>query len=500
MKKSIAFRAFLAVILMVGFYLLGLVIAGILLYIPYAEWNYAGRLHIKLAFFCVVGAGTILISLIPRRNKFIQPGPLLNESEHPLLFKELKKVAELTNQEMPKEVYLITEVNAWVSQYGGFWGLGSKRIMGIGLALLQTLDISEFRAVLVHEFGHYHGGDTKLAPWVYKTRGTIERTLQGLGNQSSILQKPFLLYGKLFLKVTHSVSRAQELTADKLAARVAGSDNFISGLTKIHASSLAFDSYWREELAPVLGSGFLPPVADGFNRFIKSHNVARALTETIQKQMESAKSDPYDTHPPLKERIDAVKNIVGNEFESTNHSQAISLVEHIQELEKQLLTFIVDKKRVDNLKPIDWEDTAVQIYIPFWESVIQGQTIGLKDITPVDIPKIANNVTSFTERLKVNKDENIPHEALANKVIGSALAYILYKKGWNVNALPGEPVVLRNGDTTIKPFEVLSEFASGKLQEEEWIELCRNAGINAINIGRVAVGGLQRDEQLESII
>lgn len=82
----------------------------------------------------------------------------------------------------------------------------------------------------------------------------------------------------------------------------------------------------------------------------------------------------------------------GNEFEIINHSLAISLVEHINELEKQLLTCIVDKKRVDNLKPIDWEDTAVQIYIPYWESVMQGQTIGLKDITPADIPKIAYKV------------------------------------------------------------------------------------------------------------
>lgn len=127
MKKSIAFRAFLALILMVGFYLLGLVIAGILLYIPYAEWSYAGRLHIKLAFFCVVGAGTILISLIPRRNKFVQPEPLLNESEHPRLFEEIKIVTELTGQEMLKEVYLVTEVNAWASQYGGFFGSGCKR-------------------------------------------------------------------------------------------------------------------------------------------------------------------------------------------------------------------------------------------------------------------------------------------------------------------------------------------------------------------------------------
>jgi len=76
------------------------------------------------------------------------------------------------------------------------------------------------------------------------------------------------------------------------------------------------------------------------------------------------------------------------------------------------------------------------------------------------------------------------------------LAFILYKKGWNVNAAPGEPVVLQKDDMFIESFTILNDFSSGKLREEEWIELCRNAGIDAVNIGRVAVGGFQREEQL----
>ena len=59
-SPSLAGRAVLAVVLMLGFYVLALAIAGALIYLPYAEWRYAGRLHIKLAFFCVLGAGTIL--------------------------------------------------------------------------------------------------------------------------------------------------------------------------------------------------------------------------------------------------------------------------------------------------------------------------------------------------------------------------------------------------------------------------------------------------------
>jgi hypothetical protein len=45
---------------MIGFYILAAAIAGALLYIPYAAWTYAGKLHVKLVFFCILGAGTIL--------------------------------------------------------------------------------------------------------------------------------------------------------------------------------------------------------------------------------------------------------------------------------------------------------------------------------------------------------------------------------------------------------------------------------------------------------
>jgi Zn-dependent protease with chaperone function len=495
--KSIAFRSFLAVLLFVGFYILGLGIAAALLYVPFIDIG-GGSFHVRADFFCVIGAFIIVISLVPRRNKFEQPGPLLQEAEHPRLFAEIRKVAELTGQVMPKEVYLISQVNAWVSQYGGFLGFKTKRIMGLGLTLLQILDISELRAILAHEFGHYYGGDTKLAPLVYRTRSTIERTLSGLSNHSSMLQKPFQVYGNLFLRVTHSVSRAQEFAADKLAVSIAGSEKFISGLTKIHAASEAFDPYWKNELAPVLSSGFLPPVADGFRMFIKAQKISDGLAEKIQSELENPISNKYDTHPPFKNRIDSVKDIHTIVQDNANNVMAITLMENVQFVEKQLLIFIADKKSVESLKPIEWNEAAEKVYIPYWEAVMQGQTIGLKDITPLDIPKVARDVSSFAEGLKINKNEQISHAALANKVIGSALAFILHNKGWSVETFPGESVYFKHDGLSMDPFNVLTDLSSGKLTEADWDEICRNAGIENINIGRVAVGGFQRDEEFEA--
>jgi Zn-dependent protease with chaperone function len=91
---------------------------------------------------------------------------------------------------MPAEVYLVPDVNAWVMQRGGLMDFGSRRVMGLGLPLMRILTCSQLRAMLAHEFGHYHGGDTKIGPWIYKTRGAIVRTVNSLGS-GSWLQKPF---------------------------------------------------------------------------------------------------------------------------------------------------------------------------------------------------------------------------------------------------------------------------------------------------------------------
>lgn len=242
-STSLLGRSVLAIVLFLGFYLLAFGIAAGLIYIPYAEWRYAGQLHIRLALGCLLGAFAILWSVFPRIEKFQAPGPCLDETRHVRLFRELETTAEAADLFVPSEIYLVPDMNAWVSFRGGILGSGSRSMMGLGLPLLQMLTVSELRAVLAHELGHFHGGDVSLAPWIYKTRSAISRTLQQLHN--SVIQRPFIWYSKLFLRITNSVARRQEFAADALAARIVGGAPLISGLKKVHAGARAFDTFWR---------------------------------------------------------------------------------------------------------------------------------------------------------------------------------------------------------------------------------------------------------------
>src|SRR5262249_5945869 len=107
-----------------------------------------------LFLFGLVIAGALLWSIAPRRDRFTPPGPLLERGEHPRLFAELDSIASALDEPMPAEVYLVGDVNAWVTDRGGVMGFGSRRVMGLGLPLMAMLTTSEFRAVLARGVAH----------------------------------------------------------------------------------------------------------------------------------------------------------------------------------------------------------------------------------------------------------------------------------------------------------------------------------------------------------
>ena len=448
MKASfIIGRAVLAVVLMIGFYLLAVGIASGLLWIPYAELVYAHRVTPKLAIICIIGGGAILWSVLPRFDKFMAPGPELKREKYTKLFAELESVAKATHQAMPAEVYLVPDVNAWVTQRGGIMGFGSRRVMGLGLPLMRILTCSQFSAVLAHEFGHYHGGDTKIGPWIYKTRGAIGRTLHSLGN-GSWLQKPFLWYGKLFLRITHAVSRRQEFVADELAARTVGAKPLADGLKSIHKVAPAFDYYWRSECSPVLHAGFLPPLVDGFARFASAGTIAEKMDKHLEEQLASGKADPYDTHPPLKERIAAVASLPAGP-ELSEDPPAVSLLEDVPALERALMAQIAGTEKAAKLKPIGWEEVGSQVYIPQWTRLVQLNAAGLQGVTPESLPKLAADIKTFGKTVvdyANEKPEEENAEGLANSVVGAALNLLLIQRGGNLDAAPGNDVsVTLNG-------------------------------------------------------
>ncbi|HEY7652963.1 MAG TPA: M48 family metalloprotease [Methylomirabilota bacterium] len=483
-SPSVGLRAVLALGLMIGFYALALGLAVALLWVPYAEVTYARRIHPKLALGCIVGAAIILWSIMPRRDRFEAPGPQLQPGRHPKLFEMIRGVAAATRQDVPAEVYLVGDMNAWVAHRGGFMGKGARGIMGLGLPLLQTLCVSELRAVLAHEFGHYHGGDTKLGRFVYQTRAAIGRTLANLGQHGSILQLPFLWYGRMFLRVSHAVSRRQELAADRLAADVVGARPLAEGLKKISAAAPAFGYYWSNEVAPVLRAGFVPPLADGFQQFVAGEIGQKALAAARDRSLKESKGDVFDTHPPLRERLQALEDCRPGDTPGAD-PLAITLLAEPQALERAVIAPALPPADGRPLPPIQWSEVGERVYQPIWQQEAQGAAA---HCSPVTVGALGQQASALSEALgaKLLPDGEVtPTEARqrrGNWALGSALAVALSQAGWATEAPPGEPVTLKGPSGALDPFGTVQKLVKGELSAAAWVEQCERLGIAGLEL------------------
>jgi heat shock protein HtpX len=476
-------RALLAIALMVGFYVLALAIALSLLWIPYAEWTYAGRIHIKILAVCVGGAFAVLWALVPRLDRFEPPGPRLVEASAPRLFAMVRDVAARTNQGMPSDIYLLNEVNAWVTHRGGVMGIGSRRVMGVGLPLIQTLTTTELKGVIAHEFGHYCAGDVAVGPWIYKTRSAIGRTIAGV--RETMLEKPFLWYGRLFLRLTHAVSRRQEFIADSIAAKVTTPQAVASALRRIAVVSPAFSSYLNEEVLPVIRAGFLPPIAAGFDDFLSADRV-RSMSEQILSSVESSEhTDPFDTHPSLRDRISALGETAAAQLSKTEGS-ATDVLGDFEAHANTLSLHAIGNDTAAKLAPLSWDRVGEAVYGEGWRKTAKTYSKWLRQFTADDIPSGTTAYLQLGSGLVGQDEENINgHQQVARAVyvLTAAIACVLIERGWRVVTSPGRPVSLVFRSDEFEPYPALHALVMGSMSAREWKARCAELGIVGKSLG-----------------
>ena len=474
---SLKRRALGAVALTIGFYVLALAISGALLFATYAQFTWFDEVHLKLVALTLVPALLILWSILPRFERFVVPGPQLTERQQPELFALIRDVAAATRQEMPSEVYLIPEVNAYVAYRGGILGIGSRRIMGVGLMLMESLSIDQLRAVLAHEFGHYANDDLKFAGWIYKTRAAMERTVQQLAENGSWIHAPFSAYGRFFIRITQSISRAQEIAADRLAASIAGAKNAISALVAVQRAGFAYHSYMNGELVPVLANGYRPPVAAGFARFAAAPDVAKNLDEAMADSIANEQTDVDDSHPPLRERAEALGGKAEADPVADAAPRATSILRGLPELEAELLIAVwIDPAAARKFQTVQWEETGTRVFAPVWRQNASENAETLRGVTAA---RLSDGIDTLVRKSEGDADEKVFH---ATNVIGSALAVKLHDLGWMCDATPGQPIAFTRDGRTIEPFNVVSRLQKGELTPSAWEEQCRAAGIDSVSL------------------
>jgi heat shock protein HtpX len=450
-----------------GFYALALAVLVALLAAAGAGWSGSRDPYVVIVLAL---AGVVAWSLWPAREDRRGPGIRLSRDDQSRLFAVLDEVAQASGQAAPREVFLTLEANAWVAERGGVLGLGSRRQMGLGLPLLQGLGVVQLRAVLAHEFGHFRGGDARLGPFLYQARAAMVRLVQRLGH--SALALPFAWYARLFVRVTHALSRRQERIADALAAEVAGSASFAAALHRSTALGHAFDAFWRWEFLPVVQAQLWPPLIEGFARYLQAAPIAAGLETVVEEELRGAKADPTDTHPPLRERLLEITGHLGSRWApAEGEAMALSLLDDHRGLEDELAQWAGAGTRHSGLPRVGWAALADRLHVPSWEAHQARFGPALAGLTTDNLAAAAAAPEALLARLKKQAGpawNPSQRTTLAATTLGVALLLALRARGWTLDVELGHPIALRHDGRELQPFELARGLLEGR--GEDWEE------------------------------
>jgi Zn-dependent protease with chaperone function len=300
----------------------------------YAMFAYLSQIPIKIvAILLVAGIGgswAIVRGLFLRAERDTD-GTELTEAEEPRLFAALREVSEVAGSRMVDRVYLELGAMAAVREAGGtlrvLLGRG-ERVLHLGFWTLQGLTVSELKAILAHEYGHFSHGETRLTPIV----GRIVRTLVGMLQRMAALGGSTMvnpvwwylrLYFRVFLAATAGHSRRSELLADRAAALAYGGDAFARALSSVIEGSEVFDRQAGRIAGLLRQTG--RPCSEIYRALEAAHALSpQKLRDQRLGPLLNRAASEFDSHPPPADRIERVRGVPGSRGEE--RTKAFSLL------------------------------------------------------------------------------------------------------------------------------------------------------------------------------
>lgn len=300
----------------------------------------------------LIGVGVMvfvfLVKFLFAVSKYDRSGIVeITEEEQPVLFAFIRQLAKDTQTPFPKKIYLSADVNACVFYDSSFWSmfLPVKKNLQIGLGLINALNVSEFKAVMAHEFGHFSQRSMKLGSFVYNVNKIIHNMLfdnQGYANFLqgwASLDGIFAFFANITAKIAQGIqwilrqmyglinknymrlSREMEFHADAVAASVSGSKSLVTALRRVELANSGYnialqkcDDLFREKKISSniyqnqttvllhLAEEFKLPLQHGLpvvnDDFIQSNNLSRVNFK-----------DQWASHPTTEDREDHLNQL-----------------------------------------------------------------------------------------------------------------------------------------------------------------------------------------------
>ena len=266
-----------------------------------------GWVPIKLLFLIDVGA--LITSYKMIRSLFLKieredPGRVLTRDEAPALWELTEKVAHDLKTRPVDEIRVTPGTDLAVYEKGSWREKSAdraRRILIIGVGILNDFELRGFRAVLAHEYGHFSHRDTAGGEVALRVNGDMFKFARAMIlSRQNVWWNPafhFLrIYDFIFRRIGHGATRLQEVLADRVAAAKYGAKAFEDGLRHVVRKSQEFTVVANREIGASarvrsLNNLYeLKPTAEDNVEQLGAESLARETTED-------------DTHPSPNDRF-----------------------------------------------------------------------------------------------------------------------------------------------------------------------------------------------------
>jgi len=381
---GIGVRAAVAVTLLMGFYVLGVVllVAVVGLDVLILDSNTMLFVLVGLPFtaamFALVGLAFRATLVLPDRA---MDGVAVLETEQPALWAMVRAAAAAAGVAPPEFVWIESWFNAAVYEQPRWFGLRSgPRHLIIGAPMLIAFSPAKLDAVLAHEFGHFAHQDTRLLPlirrgraglaWTLNTAGFFKTTAVSSGHWLVSLQivtvRLIRAYAVRFMAITQQISRAQEYAADRISAELCGRDTAAGVLAEIPAYHVAYQQFRQRFADAGVGLGLVPEPEVLFAGFGEMLHEPRwqAAVESERNSPSAQEQNRFDSHPPMPDRVAALRALPDDgRAEDTSQVRAIDVLNGAQSL---LAEVARHEAHFDERRPVDWDaltDAAARAHV-----------------------------------------------------------------------------------------------------------------------------------------
>jgi Zn-dependent protease with chaperone function len=313
-------------VLLVGFYLwlaLLAVALPIAITLAVARGEYGNYLLVLVGgIYFFYGVLTILLIRFRAHEGIIQ-----QRIDSPELFSLIEAVCAQVDAPCAKLVRFMPGATIDVSEEESMLLVPfvSRKALNIGVAILQSLTVTEFQAILAHEFAHF----SRRVPVVYRLMYRVRQALLKYGGYTDRLSSEwneripgagcgvvlllpvtlcFHLFAGIFLCIAQSFARDGELAADNMAALAYGSDTLVTALKKCMVEGSLFERNLPHAIV------FLAKMNSESENLYQRYRAFRDQVngDTIQQiwnKLEQGQPARSDKYPSISERLEHLRSV-----------------------------------------------------------------------------------------------------------------------------------------------------------------------------------------------